>query len=205
MKTPACRGNQAFDAFMTRSSDTSSGGQTSSREDIIPHPADEEHPLRRRGWQAGKAASDLTVCCAKLQVFLAQREYAEQEMRVRLCGCGFDVSVVDEAIARACQTGIIDDARFADLFITQKINAGWGQLKIERELQRRGVSGDILPGYPEPYFSFEQEVKRARICADGYQGRAKDKRNAIFNRLMSKGFSSEVCSVVLRGYYRETT
>jgi regulatory protein len=146
-----------------------------------------------------------SACLKRLGCLLARREYASDEMRRRLIRAGFDEGTAQEAVSSACAAGLIDDRRFATLFIRSKVEAGWGQLKIERELAQRGIEAATLPGYPDAYLSAADELVRARNCIEGYRGNARNRRAALYGRLMAKGFTSEVCAAALRGYYREST
>ena len=74
--------------------------------------------------------------------FLARREHSRTELWRKLEGATDEAdtlaSVLDELAAEAWQS----DARFAESFTRQRIETGYGPLRIRAELQQRGVAGD---------------------------------------------------------------
>lgn len=142
-------------------------------------------------------------CVEKLYRLLEQRDYACEEMRRRLVSSGFDEDEAAGVVKDAAAAGLMDDDRFAETFIRSKTEAGWGQRRIEGELEHRGIILDELAGYPEAFFPRDDELERARACIAGYHGKAKDERGALYRRLSSKGFSAEICSEALREHYQD--
>ena len=92
---------------------------------------------------------------------LERRDYSAKELIDRLMATGFSRKAATEAASKAQDLRILDDLRFADLFISSKQLSGWGRLRIACELERRGISPDTIPGWPEGYFDEDQEFERA--------------------------------------------
>lgn len=73
---------------------------------------------------------------------LARREHSRAELWRKLESATEEADllaeVLDELAAEAWQS----DARFAEAFTRQRIEAGYGPLRIRAELQQRGVDGD---------------------------------------------------------------
>jgi regulatory protein len=121
------------------------------------------------------------------------RERAAAEVAARLEQEGYEPSVVAAAVARAQAAGLIDDARFTEIYIRQKQAAGWGQRKIEDSLRRLGIDLTQAEGYPEAFFaSADDELTRATAALNRYHTRAKDVYSAQLRHLTSKGFSFSI-------------
>jgi regulatory protein len=72
---------------------------------------------------------------------LARREHSRRELLEKLALRGFSQDeaspVIDEIAAQNWQ----NDERFADAFVRQRLQNGYGPLRIRYELQQRGISG----------------------------------------------------------------
>ncbi len=66
---------------------------------------------------------------------------------------------------RAVEVGLINDSRFADVYIRSKISQGWGPLKIKTEISKKGIEVETLPGWPDAYFSDVDEFEIAYSLA----------------------------------------
>lgn len=80
----------------------------------------------------------------KAMDFLARREHSRQELaqklRQRLPEATDIVAVLDKLASENLQS----DSRFAESFMRVRRDAGYGPLKIRRELQHRGVAETII-------------------------------------------------------------
>jgi regulatory protein len=115
-----------------------------------------------------------------------------------LAHAGFDETVVERVVGEAQATGLLDDARFARLYVTGKKRSGWGRIRIERELARYGIELRQCDGYPGEFFTDEDELERAQVCLGKLRSRAKNQRVAQYHHLMAKGFSAETAHRALR-------
>lgn len=138
------------------------------------------------------------ICFALMTEMLSRRDYAMGELRDKLKRYGYRDEEIDACLAKAADMRFVDDTRFAGYFIEERKRRGWGRKKIERELSVRGVSLDEIPGYPEQFFSDEEDLERA--CA--LLGRKALPENRAFEKLvrhlMSKGYSYGVASQAAR-------
>jgi len=77
-----------------------------------------------------------TAACAREKVrrMLRARERSRQEVAQKLLGEGYPRDVVDLVVEEAVATRILSDTRFAEAFVSSKLRAGWGRVRIEREL-----------------------------------------------------------------------
>jgi len=86
-------------------------------------------------------------------------------------------------LTEAINTGLIDDAAYAKLFIDGHLS--WGNAKIIYELSIRGVSRDEID---EALCDSEDEISRACELAEDWRRLGIDERK-IINRLLQRGFS----------------
>ena len=141
-----------------------------------------------------------TASCAreKVAALVNRRDYSERELAGKLLDGGFDKRTADSTVAWAAEIGLVDDQRFAASFARAKALSGWGRQKIERELERRGVSLDDGLDDDDGLLDEEAELERARALA---ARRARGERSdfpRIVRLLSSRGYSYDVCLRVAR-------
>lgn len=145
---------------------------------------------------------------ARMEALVGRRDYSCAELARRLCEDGFSRSVADEIVSRACEVGIVDDARYGAAFARTKALSGWGRVKIERELSRRGVEPASVPGWPEEFLSAEDERERALSLAARRRLTGKNDYQKLVRFLCARGFavslSTSVAREVLAGHGFET-
>lgn len=134
--------------------------------------------------------------CALTMVteMLSRRDHATGEVRDKLARYGFRQPAIDFAVARATEYRFLDENRFCSYFIEERKRRGWGQRKIEVELKRRHVVLDDIPGYPEAYFTVDDDLTRASALLAKRripEARAFEK---LVRFLMGKGFSYRIAA-----------
>ncbi|HTN33783.1 MAG TPA: regulatory protein RecX [Marinobacter sp.] len=70
---------------------------------------------------------------------LARREHSRLELSLKLRQRQIDNSVIETVLNDYEQKGWLDDNRFADVYARQRMDHGYGLLRIVGELQQRGV------------------------------------------------------------------
>lgn len=138
------------------------------------------------------------VCFSVLTEILGRRDHSAFEMREKLRGYGYRAQEVEACIERAQELRYLDDARFSCYFIEERKRRGWGRRKIEQELKRKGVSIEDVPGYPEAFFSEDEDAERALALLARKsvpEGHAFEK---LVRYLMAKGFSYGVAAGAVR-------
>jgi regulatory protein len=77
--------------------------------------------------------------------YLNARERTRAEMRAQLRRNGIDPPDVERSIQALVEQGLVDDARFARLFVQDKRElAEWGADRIRHALHARGVDRDVI-------------------------------------------------------------
>jgi len=120
------------------------------------------------------------------------RERSSTELSQRLSKAGFADAIVECEVDDALAKGLVDDERFAQLYIESKKRSGWGQRHIEAKLRLFGIDIKSFEGYPERYFSDQEEAHLAEEYVERFHTTSKDPRSACFRRLINRGFSQEI-------------
>ena len=129
----------------------------------------------------------LELARSKAEELLNRRDYSSSELAAKLREAGYHSSVADEVVARFVEVGLLNDGRFAELFASSKAAAGWGRIKIERELARRGVDATQLEGWPSGYLE-EDESETAFALASRRHLSGKNDFQKLVRFLCGRGF-----------------
>ena len=148
-------------------------------------------------------ALELRVCFSLLTEMLSRRDYACAEMRSKLAAYGFRDIEIEEALRQAQDRRYLDDARFSRYFIYERLRRGWGRVKIEAELRRRGVSLEEIPGYPEEFFDEQDDLARALDALARKSVPASRPREKLVRFLVSRGYSFSVANEAVRSYLND--
>jgi len=73
---------------------------------------------------------------------LARREHSQRELRTKLVR-RFPPEQVDETVQTLAAEGMQSDSRFAEAFVRQRSQRGYGPLRIRQELRQRGISDEL--------------------------------------------------------------
>lgn len=138
-------------------------------------------------YEVGRASRE--IAWTRLCGLLERRDYAAAEATRKLREDGFTPRVATESVERARQAGLIDDARFADVYIRGKLSQGWGARRIERELSQRGIDVTEVPGWPYEYLDPGDELERAREVARRKVVRGPNQLQKLARFLVGRGYS----------------
>jgi len=70
---------------------------------------------------------------------LARREHSRQELSLKMRQRKFAGDVIRTVLDDYEERGWLDDHRFADIYARQRMELGYGPLRIQGELQQRGI------------------------------------------------------------------
>lgn len=145
------------------------------------------------------------ICFTLLVEMLSRRDHSIQEARDKLARYGYRDQEIEAAIERARKSRYLDDGRFATQFIEQRIRQGWGRRKIEQELRHRGIETDAIPGYPEAFFSEEDDRERALELLRHRSIPSERTFEKLTRSLMSKGFPYAIAADAARARIDEAS
>lgn len=124
---------------------------------------------------------------------LASREHSRFELARKLSAKGSEPDMVDAVLDRLVETGALNEARFAEAYVSERVRKGFGPLRIRAELQAKGLSDALI----EAHLSQEEgwEVRLATLH-DRRFGRAAPGDRAEYARrgryLEQRGFPAEM-------------
>src|SRR5690606_4342136 len=71
---------------------------------------------------------------------LARREHGRIELARKLRLRGAPADLIEPALDRLAEEGLLSEARYLESFVRMRANAGYGPLRIREELTQRGIS-----------------------------------------------------------------
>ncbi len=119
---------------------------------------------------------------------LGYRERSEAELRQKLLDSGYPHEVTDAVVSRMAELSMVDDERFAAMWVRTRATAGFGRRRIERELSTRGVAPETISS---AFAALEDhdEVADAVASLRGRAPRDPKERERLLRRLITRGFS----------------
>lgn len=144
------------------------------------------------------------VCMAMLTDMLNRRDHSSSEVRTKLKLYGYRDEEIEPCVEHATQLRFLNDARFASYFIEERKRRGWGQRKIELELKAKGVDARDVPGYPEAFFSPDDDAERADQLLARRAIPPQKAYEKLVRFLMGKGFSYSQASDAVRRRLSDT-
>lgn len=119
---------------------------------------------------------------------LGYRERSAAEVRGLLLDEGYPPHLVEETLAPLVDSGLVDDGRFAGLYVRTRRAAGRGDRSIAHELRCRGIADDLIVSALADEAG-ESEAARARKAIRGAVPRDGRERDRLLRRLVARGFS----------------
>jgi len=112
------------------------------------------------------------------------REKTSHELLKRLQEKGHSLAVSEKVVARFVEVGLVDDARYTEIYIrgAQSVNKGWQ--RILRELQQRGIQTEYLEAPLE-----EEELERAQCTIERLIIETHKDREKALRKLVTRGYS----------------
>ena len=124
---------------------------------------------------------------------LSRREHSCHELSQKLSRRDFSDEDVAHALLSLQQDNLLNDARFAESYVNQRQQKGYGPLRIRQELIQKGIAAtlidDTLQVYQGDWFEIMQqqrEKKFGRPIPEDYREKMKQARF-----LQNRGFSPE--------------
>lgn len=122
--------------------------------------------------------------------YVASRERSVHELRSRLLRDGYSAAMVSEIVDRYTELQIVDDTRYAESWVRQRIAAGYGPRRIAQELSQRGIDPQLVAEVVRSAGDDEvDDVSRARASLKGARPHDRKDRERLIRRLVGRGFS----------------
>ncbi|MCB1866498.1 MAG: regulatory protein RecX [Chromatiales bacterium] len=75
---------------------------------------------------------------------LARREHSRRELARKLAERGHDSAVVEAVLDDLAAEGLLDEARFAEVYARMRVERGYGPLAIRAQLRERGIGDELI-------------------------------------------------------------
>ena len=132
--------------------------------------------------------------------YLSYREYSQLELANKLLRKGWSETQIQEVLTELVKDGSQCNQRFAESFTRQRIQKGYGPIKISYELKQRGIEKiDLSAIVAEVSGSWQdllEQVYLHKYSADVEMEKQEWSRRQRF--LLQRGFSSAMISQLYR-------
>lgn len=132
---------------------------------------------------------------------LARREHGRVELARKLRQRGAPAELIEPALDRLADEGLLSEARYLESFVRMRANAGYGPLRIREELAQRGLSrADIEQALQESGFDWNEQLRDAWQRKFAGELPSDPRERAKQGRFLGyRGFSPEMIGRLLRG------
>ena len=120
---------------------------------------------------AGRPVEPLDARAARVAALdaLARRDYASEDLRLKLIEKGYDVSVVLPLLEALRNEKLLDDRRYLENFVAYHAARGQGPLRIRLDLRRHGLQGTLVEEYLDSFPEWIAQLEKARVKKFGAQ------------------------------------
>ena len=137
-------------------------------------------------------SSDLSKARAAAVKLLARRDFASTELKQKLQDQGFEAGVLEEAVGELNTDGALNDARYAEHFVTHHAERGQGPVRIAALLRDQGLPNETIDAALAAGPDWRVRAREVRIRRFGLQGPATWPEKAKQGRFLQyRGFSSD--------------
>ena len=131
---------------------------------------------------------------------LAQREHGRVELARKLRRRGAPPELIDSALDRLAEEGLLDESRYLESFIAARARAGYGPLRIREELAQRGLPREAIEqALGECGVDWAEQLNELWQRRFGVRPQDQKERARQGRFLAYRGFSMEQISRLLRG------
>ena len=132
---------------------------------------------------------------------LARREHGRVELTRKLRQRGACSDMIDAALDRLTEEGLLSESRYLESFINYRARSGYGPLRIREELGQRGLArGDIEEALRECGFNWQEQLEDTWRRKFAGQLPADAKERARQGRFLSyRGYPLEMIGRLLSG------
>lgn len=125
---------------------------------------------------------------------LSRREHTQTELRNKLARHDYAAELVDDVIAQLALERLQSDERFAEAYVYQRVNKGYGPLRIKAELKQRGVDADCIAQQMDD-LSMDWYQQAAQVLAKRFRTARADEltpkeKSKYLRFLQTRGFES---------------
>jgi regulatory protein len=130
---------------------------------------------------------------------LAMREHSQVELQRKLVQKGFNDLAVAQTLHALIAQNLLSDARFTEAFVLSRRGRGSGPVKIQVELQQRGIDNGLISRYLDfqdpDWLELAEQVRQKKYGVARPDEYTQKMQQARF--LANRGFSHEQIRQVL--------
>jgi regulatory protein len=124
---------------------------------------------------------------------LRYRERSVAELHRSLREGGYPEAVAAATVARFVELGLVDDERFAGMWVRSRVASRVGRRRIARELHDKGVAQDTAEAALALYAGHDSdEASRARAAIAGRTASTRKERDRLIRRLVAQGYDLSI-------------
>jgi regulatory protein len=131
---------------------------------------------------------------------LSRREHSRRQLQDKLSQRGFEADEVESALDKLQAENLLSDWRFSETYVHQRMQKGYGPLRIRHELAEKGISSELIDeqmetcaGEWEALMQQQRSRKFGTEIPEDYKEKMKQARF-----LQNRGFSSEAVMRLFR-------
>ena len=122
---------------------------------------------------------------------LARRDYASEDLRLKLLEKGNDAFIVAHLLGALRDEKLLDDRRYMENFVAYHAARGQGPHRIRLDLRRHGLQGALVEEYLDAYPEWSAQLTKARLKKFGADTPKNDADRRLQARFLSyRGFTS---------------
>ncbi len=151
-------------------------------------------------WESLCTRSGVYRAREKALYYLSSRDYGSGELVQKLCRAGIDRSLAEQTIERLCDSGLIDDTRYATM-LARDLQARklYPKRRVAMALREKGFSSDLIAQVVEELPDEEEEQALELLRKKRYNGSCDAKqREKALGMLARYGFSYAVSARALK-------
>lgn len=131
---------------------------------------------------------------------LARREHGRVELTRKLRQRGAAQELIDNALDRLTEEGLLSESRYLESFVASRARAGHGPLRIREELAQRGLlRSDIERALGEAEVDWGEQLRELWLRKFGQLPADMKERARQARFLAYRGYAQEQISRLLRG------
>jgi regulatory protein len=123
---------------------------------------------------------------------LARRDFSAADLRAKLQALGFEGGASARVVAELAACGVLNEARYAQNYVSWHAARGQGPLRIGADLRRQGVTEGVIDAAllgAEDWLALACATRRARFGSEPPSNGRDQARQARF--LQYRGFSAD--------------
>lgn len=131
---------------------------------------------------------------------LARREHGRMELSRKLRSRGAPTDLIEPALERLADEGLLSEARYLESFVRMRANAGYGPLRIREELTQRGLPReDVEQALRDSGFDWGEQLRDVWLRKFGELPGDQRERARQGRFLSYRGYPLDLIGRLLRG------